>query len=256
MEQTLNGRKILVTRSGPQSGSFSRLLAERGATVLEAPTIEIRPRPIPELDSVARDVFDYDWLFLTSANAAAIVLDRIEALGLAGKQAFPPICTIGPATAQVVERRGWRVELVPSTYQAEGVVADFLDLLGSRMMGVRILLPRASRARNILPKELRSAGALVDVRPVYDTIIPEGGSERIRSLLDEHDPDLVTFTSSSTVHHFIKLAAGHPKVSHLRYGVIGPITAETARSYDLQVVVQPKSFTVPDLAEAIAAFFR
>jgi uroporphyrinogen III methyltransferase/synthase len=256
MTGTLAGREILITRSKTQVSSFSRLLSAAGATVLEVPTIEIRPRPTEELDLVARAASRYDWMFLTSANAAVILLDRMLALGLQGEADTPPICTIGPATARAVRDRGWKVDLVPSTYQAEGIIEDFLGMLGKQIKGIRIIIPRASRAREILPEALTAAGALVDVIPIYDTVDPEGGAEQLRSVLDNHTPDLVTFTSSSTVHNFVRLAADHPKVELLKYASIGPITTETALSYDLQVVVQPKHSTVPALAEAIEDYFE
>jgi uroporphyrinogen-III synthase len=38
-------------------------------------------------------------------------------------------------------------------------------------------------------------------------------------------------------------------------GCIGPVTAETARSYGLDVAVQPRTYTVPAFVDAIVQFF-
>jgi uroporphyrinogen III methyltransferase/synthase len=244
---------MLVTRAQAQASSFSQLLESKGAEVTVIPTIQIRPRPTSELDQAALASRNYNWLFLTSTNAAEIFLDRVRALRL---DALPAVCTIGPATAKAVQSRGWNVALVPETYQAEGVVESFTLKLGSDLSNIRILLPRASKARNLLPEALRRQGAEIDVIPIYDTIIPEEYKRQLRDFLDTTTPDLVTFTSSSTVHHFATLAKDHPKLQSLRCAAIGPITAETAADYGLKIVVEPRKSTVPELAEAILEYFR
>jgi uroporphyrinogen III methyltransferase/synthase len=67
----------------------------------------------------------------------------------------------------------------------------------------------------------------------------------------------VTFTSSSTVRHFIALL-GEDAVQRLRdvpVGCIGPITAETAAAAGLNVVVQPDAYTIAALTAAIVSYF-
>jgi uroporphyrinogen III methyltransferase / synthase len=123
----------------------------------------------------------------------------------------------------------------------------------------RILLPRAATAREALPKELQTLGAHVDEIPVYQTIRPQNGQmAELRTLLKAGKIDLVTFTSSSTVRNFV---AAFPKddVSALlgkgRIGCIGPITADTAREFGLEVTVQPQTYTIPAFTEIIVEYF-
>lgn len=250
----LKGKTILITRSRNQSDLFRSSLEEAGARVIELPTIAIEPLQSSRLDRAIDELESYHWLMFTSVNGVELFFSRLEQLGKVGRQ-MPQICAIGPATAAAVESRGEQVALLPSLYQAEGILHEFLQLHQGKIAGLRILLPRAARARRILPDTLRRKGAVVDVVAVYNTRIPPESRGRLCEILEQQAPDLITFTSSSTVHNFVALAPEDRRIDHLRYAAIGPITAATAGEYGLQVVVQPESFTIPDLVEAIRSFF-
>ncbi len=252
----LSGRTIVITRSRSQSPEFRRMLEAAGASVVELPAIEIRPRFSEELDKALYDLESFDWLIFTSANAVVIFFDQllrlrpdVARLGFAK----PRVCAIGPATAQKIQDFGQTVSLVPAVFQAEGVLEELLKTNGN-LQGVRILLPRAAKAREVLPEELRRRGAVVELIPVYDTVIPEGSEPAVEKVL-ARKPDLICFTSSSTVNHFVQMAADSD-LRRLRCAAIGPITAETAGDHGLSVVVQPSEWTVPALVKAIVEHFK
>ena len=79
------------------------------------------------------------------------------------------IAAIGPATKKAIEQRGMQVDVVPKEYVAESVVRS----LKSKVKGKRVLLVRAKVARDVIPNELRKAGAHVDVVEAYETVVPE-----------------------------------------------------------------------------------
>jgi uroporphyrinogen III methyltransferase/synthase len=133
-----------------------------------------------------------------------------------------------------------------------------IPVLGE-VKGQRILLPRAAEAREILPQELQTAGAQVDVIAVYNTIQPQTQTQELRELLQTAQVDLITFTSSSTVHNFMAVFPDDNIPAMLRnaaIGCIGPITADTAREYGLTVRVQPEQYTIPAFTQAIMEYFR
>lgn len=248
-----------MTRSAPQAGDFTRLLRAQGANVLEIPTIEIQPRSAAELDSILQTVPDYDWVFFTSVNAVEVLLGRGRRLKLPvllDTQRKPEICAIGPATAEKLRAFGSRVDLVPSRYQAEGILESFLEQNRQSLSELKILIPRASRARSILPDRLRKVRARVDVPAVYDTVVPVGSRERLAQSLRSQTPDLITFTSSSTVRHFVDLVEDPERLKQYYYAAIGPITADTAEEYGLQIAVQARKSTIPDLVKEIVQYFR
>ncbi len=254
MPKPLAGKTILVTRARSQAGVFSAALKELGAGVIEIPTIEIVPAKSPQLDRAICSLDEYDWLLFTSANGARIFFERLSQLLPKPEAAVPRVCAIGPATSKEIRCFGYDVALQPALFQAEGILDEFSILYEGRLSGLKILVPRARFARQILPEKLREFGAEVEVIPVYDTKLPSESADLLKEALSEGRLDLITFTSSSTVHNFIALASDLGTLSHYECAVIGPITAKTAEEYGLRVVLQPANSTIPDFLRAIEAY--
>jgi uroporphyrinogen-III synthase len=121
-----------------------------------------------------------------------------------------------------------------------------------------VLLARAAGARTVLPEQLRAAGAIVDDVATYRTALPPEAASAPALFAGERRPDLVTFTSSSTVTNFARLFPGHDLravLAGVAVGCIGPVTAATARELGLSVDVEPTEYTVPAFAAAILRFF-
>ncbi len=122
----------------------------------------------------------------------------------------------------------------------------------------RILLPRAAKARDILPDTLREWGAEVDVVEAYRTVPAAGDKTGLRKLLMEEKVDVVTFTSSSTVTHFAGQFEGDD-IAKLLGGTavacIGPVTQKTAQELGIAVEIIPDEYTVPGLTQAIVDYF-
>ena len=260
MPLPLANRTIVITRSRFQAPAFKLLLEQAGARVLEIPTIEIRPRLSPILDKAIRQLHYYHWLIFTSTHGVQIFMERAIQLEcftvVSADPNQPSICTIGPATAQRVEDYHCKVTLLPKIYQAEGILETFLEFNNKRVRGLKILIPHASQAREILAEGLKREGCEVDPIPVYDTVIPEEGRLRFDEFLNEDSPDLITFTSSSTVKHFVTLANQMTNINSYRYAAIGPITAATARNYGLDIVVQAEKSSIPDFVTSIKHYFQ
>ncbi len=272
----LKGVRVLVGRARHQAGALSAELRKQGADVLEIPFIEIRkPRSFRPLDSALKNLETYDWLILTSVNGVEAMCSRIEKAmrrsttsevpwktGPSGPRsskksswALAPglrIAAIGPATKKAIEQRGVKVDVMPKEYIAESVVRS----LRGKVRGKRVLLVRAKIARDVIPREFRKAGAHVDVVEAYETVVPESSRRRLQAALKNPNqrPNIVTFTSSSTVKNFVELLGPHRK-SALLNGVqaasIGPVTSATLRELGLPVDIAAREFTIPGLVAAI-----
>ncbi len=254
----LFGRRILVTRPEEQASDFSAELLRYGADPIEFPTIRVvPPEDWTDLDKAISRIGTYDWIIFTSANGVRFFRERLWA---AGKDVRAlnrvKVCTIGPRTAEVVRQLGVIPDLIPKIYQAEGIVEE-MEKLGIR--GKRILLPRALQAREVLPEALREMGAEVEVVPAYKSVKPTQDLDRIRTYLKEKKISVVTFTSSSTVNHFVEMFDPQELIS-LMEGVvvasIGPITAKTVQQVGLTNHIMPDQYTIADLAKAIADYFK
>jgi uroporphyrinogen III methyltransferase/synthase len=254
----LFGKKILLTRAQEQAREFSQLLSAYGAEPVEVPTIQIVP-PVSwqAIDQAIARLGDYHWLILTSMNGVAPFMDRLRAAGKDSRAlSHLRICAIGPRTAQELGRYGIVPDVVPAQYQAEGILAT---LTAEPFRGKKVLIPRAETARELLPEQLRGQGAMVDVIPVYRTVVPTVDADALKQRMERGGIDVVTFTSSSTVRNFVELVGGAASarrlVAQTAVGCIGPITAQTAEECGLPVTIMPAENTVPALARAIVRHF-
>ncbi len=252
----LVGRRIVITRAKEQAAAFADLLRSYGAEVIEFPTIDIRPpESFGPLDEAIGRLPDYDWVIFTSVNGVRAFFDRLPFHGRdRGSLADVRKCAIGPATAEALEARGVSADLVPQKFQAEGILEAWK---GMELRGLRILLPRAAVAREVLPDELRKAGAVVDVVPAYRTV-SAGGSAEVRTLILSGEADVVAFTSPSTVENFCAMFGGEGGALSGLFAAaaIGPITRSRAEALGLGPEIEAEPYTVPALAEAIVRHFE
>src|SRR5271157_3172517 len=223
----LAGTRILVGRARHQASTLSAGLRSLGASVVEIPFIEIRnPQSFQPLDDALKSLKTYDWLILTSVNGVEALWSRLRKLRIAkSRLKHLQIAAIGPATKKAIVKHGLKVKMVPEEYVAESVVKGMRD----KVQGKRVLLVRAKVARDLIPDELRAAGAVVDVAEAYETVVPEKSRARLRSLMKNANrrPHVVTFTSSSTARNFAELL-GNSRVRSLKnvqFASIGPVTS-------------------------------
>lgn len=251
--KSLAGLRVLVGRARHQASALSAGLRALGVEVIEIPFIEIRkPRSYKPLDSALKHLDEYDWLILTSTNGVDALWERATKLKLSKKQfKHLQIAAIGPATSKRIEKHGLKVDVIPEEYVAESVVKS----LRKQIKGKRVLLARARVARDVIPRELRKLGAQVDVVEAYETVIPKSSRSRLRAVLKDpkRRPNVITFTSSSTVKNFVALL-NEPKPSTfagVQFASIGPITSGTLRELGLRVDIEAKDYTIPGLVKAV-----
>lgn len=259
---SLTGMRVLVGRARHQASALTAGLQKEGAEVLEIPFIEIRkPQSYKHLEAALQQIHQYDWLIFTSRNGVNEVWDRLKELNIKNSQLrHLKIAAIGPATKKAVAEHGLKVNVVPRQYVAESVV----ESLRGRVKNKQVLLARARVARDVIPRELRKAGARVDVVEAYVTVLPMRSRARLQAVMrnSTRRPDVVTFTSSSTVRNFVALLGKKPLQRTLRdaelfrrikFASIGPITSATLRELDLPVDIEAKQYTIPGLVRAIVA---
>lgn len=252
-KRPLVGTRILVGRARHQASALSAGLRSLGATIVEIPFIEIRkPRSFRSLDQSLQNLKTYDWLILTSANGVDAMWARRRKLGMTRRHfGHLQIAAIGPATKRALVKAGLKVDMVPEEYVAESVVQG----LHEKVRGKRVLLVRAKVARDVIPEELRAAGAQVDVVEAYETVVPTQSRTRIRTLMKNaaRRPHIVTFTSSSTARNFAELLgpARARRLEGVQFASIGPVTSATLRERGLPVAIEAREFTMAGLIRAI-----
>jgi uroporphyrinogen III methyltransferase / synthase len=257
----LFGKRVLVTRPREQAAELVDMLTALGAESIEAPMIRMAPPEDPDpLLRAASNPDAFDWIIFTSANAVdafmtALLDGERDVRALKG----PSICTSGTATADKLATYAIKADLIPREFRADAVVASLLAL-GS-MAGVRVLLPRADIGREVIAEQLREAGADVTEVIAYRTILEDAqreGDPDIYGMLLDGRIDVATFTSPSAIRNFAKIYGADQVADLLKNAVvatIGPVTADAARQLGIPVTIQPKTYTVPALVDAIAAHY-
>ena len=258
----LFGRRVLVTRPRRQAAELSDRLAALGADPIEVPMIRIAP---PDDDGplrqAAADARTFDWIVFSSANAVDAFMRALLDGGARDIRALagPRLCAAGTGTADELAEYGITVDLVPHEFRAEAV-ATALAAAGA-LEGARVLLPRADIGREIIAEQLRAAGAIVTDVVAYRTVLEDAQREDdpdVYKMLLEGRLDVVTFTSASAVRNFAKIYGTEQVADLLRHtvvAVIGPVTSDAAIQLGIPVTIQPATYTIPALVDAIAAHF-
>ena len=190
-DRPLFGARVVVTRPRAQAGPQIQSLRDMGAEVVAFPTIRIEPIvDSPEIAAMLAAIDSYDLIVLTSVNGVECFFDQLRRAGADARRlhrAF--VVAIGPKTSAACRAHGVAPDLVPKTFVAEGVLEALDDRLraeGRTLAGVRILIPRALDAREVLPEAFAAAGATVDIVPLYETV------------LEDHEPEEVAAVSGRT----------------------------------------------------------
>jgi uroporphyrinogen-III synthase len=249
----LRGVRVAVTRPADSAAELAEPLCRLGAEVELAPLIAVLPPLDPgPLADAAQALAQFDWIVFTSANAV-----RYFAALLPGpvSRGLPPhlrVAVVGPGTEAAVRTElGCVAAACPAEYTGAALAAAMaaIEPLG----GTNVLWPRARDARDILPADLRAAGAVLTAPVAYRTEPDPAAARRLIRLMADHRLDAVTLTSPSAAHCLAGAGAIPPGVV---VAVIGPTTAAAARDHGIPVHVQPEEHTIPGLVAALAGHFR
>jgi uroporphyrinogen III methyltransferase / synthase len=261
LSKPLQNLTILVVCSAKKMVELADGLTAMGGVVLPFPAIEAQAvENMHLLDRAIASLREYAWILFTSAYGVRFFMQRLsERAGDNDRAGMPNLCAIGPATAAALNEFGYEAALIPERFQAEGVVEALGKYHGGilNLAGARILLPRALEGRELLPDALSAAGARVDVVPCYKTVRAQIGAD-VQRKLQEKKPDLIVFTSSSTVRILIDILGqreGESLLRHSTVAVIGPVTGQTVEAFGKGAEILPKENTVKALIEAIRAYY-
>ena len=229
----LAGLKVVVTRPRGRAGSLSRMLRDRGAEVVELPSIATRTLDVqlPPFDGCG-------WVCFTSVTGVESffeLLNReekdVRSLGAA------KIAAVGPATAKALEARGLRVDYVPEVYDGLHLAEGLLKLAA----GSKILLLRAREVSPELGAKLKAGGADFREFALYETT----GEKPV---ITPRDLDAAVFTSASTVRGF---KAAFPELPVKYACCIGRQTADEAAKAGFADIRVAAKATLEDLIKAV-----
>ena len=246
----LFGQRIVVTRSRDQASQLSGQLRERGADVLEIPTIKFTaPSQLQDLADALLELNAYDWLVFTSPNGVMAFFQHFfkafdDLRDIGGVR----IAAVGPGTAAKLKELHLKVDLMPDEALASKIAAAFAKY--ENIENLKICLLRAEVANPDLPKALEEMGAIVDDIACYKTVPETEDPTGAAARLLESGADWITFTSSSTVENFharFDLPALLKKFPQIKLASIGPETSKALQSLGLKPAVEAKEHTTDGL---------
>jgi uroporphyrinogen III methyltransferase/synthase len=249
----LFGKRVLVTRPRHQASELMHSIEGLGGRALCLPAVSVaEPDDWSAVDRALESLHEYGWLVFTSANGVDALIRRLRQTGrdlraLGGTQ----LAVIGPATADALRAYHLEPDVMPETFNSEGLAA----VLRPRVAGQRVLLARADRGVDLLREEL-SAVATVDQVAVYvqRDAVPDDCELALR-MLNEGEVDFVTLTSSNIARALIG-AMGESAKEYVRRGrtalvCISPRTSAVVRELGLPVAAEANEYTTEGVLEAI-----
>jgi uroporphyrinogen-III synthase len=203
--------RVVVTRPPDQAEPLVQRLEQQGHEVTVCPLIEIESVGPEQVD-----LSGYDWVVVTSANAARELGRRA-----AGKAAR--VAAIGPGTAAALSEPP---DLVPAVSTQEGLLAELPRPAG------RVIFAGAEGARKLLVEELDA-----DFVPLY----------RTKELVPDEFPeaDVVVLASPSAARAFAAIGRRVPAVS------IGPETTAAAERAGVEILREARTHDLEGLVNAV-----
>jgi uroporphyrinogen-III synthase len=249
----LQNKTVMIPRGKAHAKSFSELVARQGGIPVEIPLIAFRHvAATEELLDILNNVHTYDWIIFTSN----VTVETFFSFFKKQQTGLPKIAVIGEKTKEILESLGEKAEFVPRQYVAEGFVEEFLPHINP---GTRVLIPKGSLARDYIGSSLKKQGAIVDEVIIYETFLPEESREKLVKMLRNRSLDILTFTSPSTIDHFMGIVEENKLREHLEHCIIaciGPVSTKKAEKWGLHVHAAPDKYTVEEMLKSLARYLK
>jgi uroporphyrinogen III methyltransferase/synthase len=251
-KKPLFGKRVLVARPRSQAAGVITRLIDLGAQPIVAPTIEILP-PVDwkDVDRILARLQEFDWIVFTSLNGVQFFLKRLwDTGGDARRLVRAKLASIGEGTAEALAQFHLRADLVPETYRAEALA----EALKPHVAGKRVLWARASRGRDVIPTELRAAGADFEEVVVYRNLDVDGLDPQVVEALTTGGVDWICLSSPSiarSLHRLLPAAARDQLGKSVRIVSISPVTTAAAAELGLPVAAEATTYTWDGILAAI-----
>jgi uroporphyrinogen-III synthase len=243
---------------------MAELVESLGGVPLLAPTVEIRPpedtgRVKEFIRETARGELDIIiFLSVNSVGSLFQVADDAELTDdLSKAMGNVTIVAIGDKTQDALRSHRVEVKIIPDDQSSRGVLNSLSEI---KLKGLRIGMPRSSKADGTLKRALKAKGATLREVTAYESGLPGDVAPALILIesLGKGEVDAVTFTSASTGRNLFEIADAHSSDSELREGLrgavvaaIGPATSEALREFGVRVDVVPSEHSTESLIGAL-----
>lgn len=244
----LYGKKVLITREKSQAEALASLIERYEGVPLVVPLIKTECK---KNESFAIDERSYEWIFFTSVNGVRCFMKQHRDADVLKRA---KLAAVGDKTAKAIETYGYRVHFIPTMFNAESMVEQFLERYPN---SDHFLIVRGNLSRDVLLKVFAEKKRTFDALVVYETKPNVAIKEQLIETLKQKKPDYLTFTSPSTVDTFVRLLEDTDLLNDMREVPavsIGTTTEEAVRSHHFSTLITPKTFTIEQMVDALLKF--
>jgi len=239
----LRNKNAVVVKVKPGPSKLQALLAELGCRVTEIRCFRTVPLTgeTGMTEKILGKIEDYSWLVFTSGLGVNIFFDfLVESKFDIRKLNSLKIACVGSETEKEINKRGLLADYRPDEYNGKALANGLAALVKD---GEKLLITRAKDGAQDLTRVLANAGIAFDDMPIYEKI------KETDNIIIENNFDFAAFTSSSAVEGFVGSSA-HIDLSKIKAVCIGEKTAQTARSYGMEVYISAEA-TIESMVEKI-----
>jgi uroporphyrinogen III methyltransferase/synthase len=239
----LAGKSVVVTRTRAQASDLRRMLEGLGASVIEAPVLDIQ-HDTAELVTDERVGSRWDWIVFASQNGVEAFFAGLRAAGRDARSlGTSQVAAVGEATATTLAAHGVVADFVPSRATGECLAAEL-----PRVGGARVLVAQGNLGDGRLSGALRARGAHIEEVTLYRTMPAPLDDVMLGAVLAA---DAITFASASSA-RFLREALGERQLAPgTKLCAIGEHSSAATKDAFGRVDITASDPSIASLVEAV-----
>lgn len=241
----LQGEYVIFTGL-PRSSEATNLTKQFGGHAIIAPLITTKEIVSQEDEKKLLESKKYDWFIFTSQSSVHAFQSKMNRFHKAASFFQAKIAAVGSQTAAALEKIGFSVDFIPSTFSADVFVKEFP---AHSSEAERCFFFRGNLAKETITNGLVNQ---VDIWTIYETVEVDENKERIRKLIESDTNCSIIFTSPSTAEVFHLSIGIYTGYNSFTVCTIGHITKEYLESLGVTVHVMPETYTLTAIINKLA----
>lgn len=241
----LHGQHIVLTGTKMTQLVSSKITA-LGGIVHYLPLITVHEIQAPNDADKLQKALNSEWLIFTSQNAVKAFSDKLQRFKKTKDHCVAKIAVVGEKTAQAIEKLGFSIDFMPSTYSADIFVKEFPNHVQQLKS---CLFLKGSKAKATIKEGLPFP---VEEWTVYETIQTNEHASAMQQLIEQSQAVTVIFASPSAVEVFAKHIAPEIGWGGFEIAAIGHVTENALHHVGATVDFKPKKYTMMAIIDELA----